>query len=370
MDFAWGQGLDATLRGLLAKLAADKSPAVRYQIAARAANFHAQDRDFYWKFVDGRLEAEKSPAVFSALIRSVVFPNVALSEPDRVVGRLANALHQCVPNKKTKDIIRDSVDCLTQLYVYLDNAKAHLVLDSYLSEPKQSEAELNQMAFSSAYFLLQGLPGGTSNDSAIRRRARATILDVLMATDRAILEIVDALQTLGSGQKEGLQQTLQSLLHVIETVGFRLYLNLDISPDLRREDTKLLSDDTRSMLFDEVLPLYSSLCEHSRPKRRRPIAATTTHHIVQTFSLVVAYHPEVVLDLTASLLTGITLGYEFDSMAIGEVVKLTEIVLADHKDILSKAKNAANLGTILDVFLSAGWPEATRLVMRLENAVR
>jgi hypothetical protein len=68
--------------------------------------------------------------------------------------------------------------------------------------------------------------------------------------------------------------------------------------------------------------------------------------------------------------TGITLGYEFDSMAIGEVVKLTEIVLADHKDILSKAENAANLGTVLDVFLSAGWPEATQLVMRLENAVR
>ncbi len=70
----------------------------------------------------------------------------------------------------------------------------------------------------------------------------------------------------------------------------------------------------------------------------------------------------MVLDLTASLLTGITLGYEFDSLAISEVVKLTEVVLPDHKDILVKAENAANLGTVLNVFLSAGWPEATRLI--------
>jgi hypothetical protein len=370
MDLAWNQGLDATLKERLAQLGADRSPAVRFQIASRAANFHAQEREFYWKFVDERLQAEKSLAVFGALVRSVVFQNVALAEPDRVVGRLATALDRWPPSTKTKDIVRDAVDCLTQLYVYLDNAKAHLILASYLSNPRQSGAELNQMAFSSTYFLLQGLPGGTSNDSAIRQRARATILDVLTATDRAILEILDLLRTPDSPEKEGLQNTLQSLLHIIETVGFRLYLNLDISPDLRREETKVLSDDTRSMLFDEVLPLYSSLCEQNRPKQRRPIAATTTHHIVQTFSVVVSYHPEVVLDLTASLLTGMTLGYEFDSMAIGEVVKLTEVVLADHKDILSKAPNAANLGTILDVFLSAGWPEATRLVMRLENAVR
>ena len=209
------------------------SPAVRYQIASRAANFHAQDREFYWKFVDERLEAEKSPAVFSALIRSVVFPNVALAEPDRVVDRLADPLQQWLPGKKTKDIVRDSIDCLTQLYVFLDNAKAHEVLASYLGDPRHSADQLNQIAFSSAYFLLQGLPGGTSNDSAIRRRARATILDVLTAADTEILEILDSLRTSGSAEKEALQQTLQSLLHVIETVGFRLYLNLDISPDLR-----------------------------------------------------------------------------------------------------------------------------------------
>ena len=143
-----------------------------------------------------------------------------------MVERLADSLQQWLPSKKTKDIVRDSVDCLTQLYVYLDNAKAQAVLASYLGDPRHSADQLNQIAFSSAYFLLQGLPGGKSNDSAIRRRARATILDVLKAVDSEVLKILDSLRTSGSAKKEALQQTLQSLLHVIETVGFRLYLNL------------------------------------------------------------------------------------------------------------------------------------------------
>jgi len=193
---------------------------------------------------------------------------------------------------------------------------------------------------------------------------------VLSAADRAILETLGSLRTVASSEREGLQETLKDLLNVIETVGFRLYLNLDISPDLRRENTKVLSDETRALLFVEFIPLFKSLCKQSRSEQRRPIAASTTHYIMQTFSSVVSYHPEVVLDLTASLLTGFTFGYEFDSLAIGEVVKLTEVVLPDHKDILAKPENAANLGTVLDVFLSAGWPDATRLVMRLENAVR
>jgi hypothetical protein len=287
-----------------------------------------------------------------------------------VVERLANPLERWLPGEKTKDILRVSVDCITQLYVYLKNPNAHQILKSYLRNPQHSASELNQMAFSSVHFLTQGLPGGTSADATIRERARATILDVLRATDRAILETLESLRSVGSSEKESLQETLKGLLNVIETVGFRLYLTLDISPDLRREDTKILSDETQSLLFVELVPLFKSLCEQSRPEQRRPIAATTTHYIMQTFSRVVSYHPEMVLDLTASLLTGITLGYEFDSLAISEVVKLTEVVLADHKDILMKSENAANLGTVLDVFLSAGWPEATRLVMRLENAVR
>ena len=57
-------------------------------------------------------------------------------------------------------------------------------------------------------------------------------------------------------------------------------------------------------------------------------------------------------------------------MGITETVKLAERVLADHKDVLRNRESANALGGILDPFVRAGWPEAVRLVFRLDEAIR
>jgi hypothetical protein len=76
---------------------------------------------------------------------------------------------------------------------------------------------------------------------------------------------------------------------------------------------------------------------------------------------------DLILRYAAGLLGGYSFGYQFDSMAVEEIVRLTDTVIADHKEILRIPENAANLGTILDVFVAAGWPQATQLVMRLDG---
>ncbi len=93
-------------------------------------------------------------------------------------------------------------------------------------------------------------------------------------------------------------------------------------------------------------------------------------HLMEIFNAVVSAEPVKVLMLASTLLNGPRLGYEFDQMAITQVVQLTETLLADHREILRDGQNAARLGDIIDVFVSAGWPQATRLVMRLDSAIR
>ena len=76
------------------------------------------------------------------------------------------------------------------------------------------------------------------------------------------------------------------------------------------------------------------------------------------------------LQLTADLFKGFNMGYQSDPMAIGEVVRFAEIILADHKEILKAPTNASNLAFVLDQFVEFGWPEATQLLMKLDSAVR
>jgi hypothetical protein len=91
---------------------------------------------------------------------------------------------------------------------------------------------------------------------------------------------------------------------------------------------------------------------------------------MESFNKLLSYDPAHVLKLTARLITGRTFGYQFDSFAIGEFVKFSEKFLADHKELLRESTNALYFAEILDVFVSAGWPDATQIVTRLDAAIR
>jgi hypothetical protein len=64
------------------------------------------------------------------------------------------------------------------------------------------------------------------------------------------------------------------------------------------------------------------------------------------------------------------MGYQSDQMAIAEVVRFAEIIMADHKEILKDPANAANFAFILDQFVEFGWPQAPQVLMELDAAVR
>jgi hypothetical protein len=91
---------------------------------------------------------------------------------------------------------------------------------------------------------------------------------------------------------------------------------------------------------------------------------------MESFNRLLRFNPEHVLKLAWRLITGRTLGYQFDQMAIGEFVTFAEKILADHRALLREEVNAVRFAEILDVFVSAGWPQATQIVLRMDAAVR
>ncbi len=57
----------------------------------------------------------------------------------------------------------------------------------------------------------------------------------------------------------------------------------------------------------------------------------------------------------------------YDQTTMREIVKLTEKLLADHKEILSKKEHFNSLINILDQFARSGWQEALELTWRLKE---
>jgi hypothetical protein len=118
----------------------------------------------------------------------------------------------------------------------------------------------------------------------------------------------------------------------------------------------------------EAAPLLRALAEEIHPH--------TAYHLIQTFEYLLPFAPREIFLLAAqSIRSASTAGFQNESLAAGEVVKLVQRTLADHRDIFhsvggQESECLAALLEVLDVFVEAGWPQARQLTHRLEEIYR
>jgi hypothetical protein len=123
--------------------------------------------------------------------------------------------------------------------------------------------------------------------------------------------------------------------------------------------------------IDVVRPVMRAVLSFAAPDGAGVLVPGAAHDFMQFLNVYVSFDPEDALGMaaeTAAVAAGG--GYQFDSLAIKEVVRLVEVVLADHRDRISAGKPLADILRLLDVFADAGWPEALRLVWRLDEVFR
>jgi hypothetical protein len=100
--------------------------------------------------------------------------------------------------------------------------------------------------------------------------------------------------------------------------------------------------------------------------------ARTTHHLVELYEYLATAAPEIVFDHVADLLVGPAAleGYHFESLGSDVLVRLIRRYLADHRDVFADHDRRARLIRVLELFSSAGWPEALRLLYELPDLLR
>jgi hypothetical protein len=83
----------------------------------------------------------------------------------------------------------------------------------------------------------------------------------------------------------------------------------------------------------------------------------------------------VFLLATQSIRSSSAAGFQHESLAVSEVVKLIQRALADHRDLFQsigeeESECLVALLQVLDIFVEAGWTEARQLTHRLEEIYR
>jgi hypothetical protein len=357
MHLIWNSGPDQTLEDAVFRLADDSVPAVRFQIASNVNAFYKASIATYWKLVDHFVERETTAGVFAGLLPQLAA--VAGSEPDSTVERLAKLLGKGYATDDNDYVLAPIANTLVGLATYRGTESAWTELRRLLQDPTQFTSLLGTIIFH-------------LNSQVLEVRSEAITKDVRSRAIKLLLEIVTALNSI-------LDRVITSnpfdsarygkILKLTDSVTFRISIGLDADPDLKGISNPLDESQQRSAI-QEYLPVLKELLS-SRADGEPHLSGSAAYNLMKIFNAVLKFDPVAILELASRACRAASaLGYHYDSMAIGETVKLIEKTLADHHEVLRRTDAASYVSQILDIFVKAGWSQAVQLVMRLDVALR
>jgi hypothetical protein len=154
--------------------------------------------------------------------------------------------------------------------------------------------------------------------------------------------------------------------HVVQSA----YVNVIRRNDANDRESELGIEELKNY-YETIRPILETVLSFSEARHTGGIAAPTAHSFMELLGVLLPVAPTQVVE-TAAALASVARGggYHFDSLAVREVVRLVETILADYREQFTEGAPLAALLSLLDVFAEAGWPEATSLVWRLDEVFR
>jgi KaiC/GvpD/RAD55 family RecA-like ATPase len=371
MHWAANWGLDAEMADVMASLSTDKSPAVRFQVASALGVVYKGHRELFWKIATNLSVSERTNAVSTALVKAVGQAYIARQEPKALASWLSKlARRQIKPGKSRNDVIASIIDSLLYLYIYLNEPAADRLLRAFEDKPERHVHQLGATITSASYYLDYNIDKEEPLTDAVRLRAHEVELRSLRAVDALFLRMEERGRTRTKSEANKRSETIKELLMAIDHLVLRLHLMIGVDKNLAAATSETrLSQIAMARFFQESLELLRALVS-VQSKYKRPMVASTAHHLMQMFNCMLPFGASQVLTVVWSLLTGQTLGYQFDALSITEFGKFAERILADYRQLLLDDAKAREFAEILDVFVRVGWPAATRIVLRMDEALK
>ncbi len=153
---------------------------------------------------------------------------------------------------------------------------------------------------------------------------------------------------------------------LIDQVGSQLYFGSGaFQPTGSEADTSTLATPSLKRAFiRDYGTILDGIGDVASPR--------TLHYLLQTLEYLVDGAPEVIFDKTWSVLLGrgAAEGYHFESLAVGELVRLVERYLADYRVLFEDRDRRRKLVDIIDLFANVGWPKALKLLYDLPDLLR
>jgi hypothetical protein len=356
---------DEELLQAIEALTHDSSPAVRFLVTRELFRLMAKTPEVFWRLANSVADNEMNSVVLSALCSSV----------GRVIGNNeepgVRILEKVAPLVRAKDQGTEFMQQFVSLVMWLalerQNEWAIQEVKLYTGTPHEFALSLQQAVLDALSYIKPEIIGSSAKRE-IADRAIDWLLDALPHVGRSMKLLLEDLETEPSEEK---RQTLRNVYGVIDEIVTRLNFAADVKHHLRQEGNTALSNRQPCDFYFKVKPLLEGVLTETVDEKTSLLFSPTAHRFMELLNGVISCDPKGALGMAAAVARASEFdSFNLDPMAVDEVVKLVEAVLADHRDAVIEGEPLADLLSLLDTFAKAGWPAALRLVWRLDEIFR
>jgi hypothetical protein len=368
---------EAPVTAAIKALSRDKAGPVRFNLARVLPILEKTDPELMWQLIDAFVAEETHFTVLDAVVHSLSC--LSRRHFDKVIERL-NLISSRAKSAPAEHMIHETL-AHAYLFEFLHSGRCDCKeyiakLIEHCVRKRDAKALIGQLhPCRKGGWMTAGDGVQDSADLNEKRSRTWTFLLDLLGSAQSKLKAHRKhwieLQKTNAGdtsEAKDLQIEIQRLAQIIDGIGMELFFASGAFAEKQNNPEDKLSDTQKCRFWREAFPLLSALADEPHPH--------IAYQLVETLQHLLPCDPQQVFLLAATAIrTSSTAGFQHESLAVTEVVRLVQRVLADHREIFrsTNGEESASLVALLDVldlFVEAGWPEARELTHRLEEIYR
>lgn len=338
---------------LILPLVSDNTQIIRFKALHAFTYYWHHHRNEFWNKVEERCRFEKDGMCLHEVIRSICYDNIIEAnqpEIEKAAEILINSLQE-VHEEVSHELWHIYAVLLLKLIIKYDSKAASDIVYANLS----IKAFVRQLLFETMSVID---PHSADNNYAINPDKYQNLIQLIKDI---IADRFDAIKLKGLNS--------DNIRDDFETIDYSIqHLYFTVEQGKKNNKGKKITDKNKIAFFNKIKPVLSFVVDESTKIDTGFMVAHTGYYFMQLLNHLMDCDPEYILTLSSSIVKcAAASGFTYDSSTLGEIVKLTEKILADHKELLSNKEHFNSLITILDQFANSGWQEALELTWRLRE---
>lgn len=363
----------------LLRLSRDGSHALRFNMARRIANLESAAPELMWQLSDQFIRHEPRFSVLEMLISSL--ENLAPRWVEEVKSRLSQIAERAKRSAPDDSGIHKSLAHAFLFHYFLrrgdKEGKSHIKgLIAECENKRASNALHAQLhACRKGGWLTAGdAVSEGENEEKYRIRTWLFFRELLEAAQtklryqRTRCEQLDVAGQADSEEVKSAQESMRFTAQLVDGIAGQLYFASGALADKQNKEEDQLTEPQKLRFWEESKGLFRSLASEIHPH--------TAHQVVEALNHLLPCAPrEVFLTASSAITSSSAAGYQYESIAVNDVVRLIQHALADYRQIFQQRDGTESdcltaLLNVLDIFVEAGWKEARQLTHRLEEIYR